>query len=239
MTLADQPSTPPAQPSPPAAAASQPAEPRPRPAAIGLPVGPIMLLCVLIAAAAAGVLLLLRPRVEFRNGLAGPVRLVVGDEAPRVVPPGNTLRVTVPRGKTTVAQWELERPLSADGKPMGETVRGSLVLRDPSGTTPLHALPRPDDTAYFAPLITNASAKPLRVTVNAGLQGAVDCGCAVRPGARRVFIGYYRLFQNSTAQARTMEGGTAAGAATFRDLGRQVTAPDGTVGLRFEDKDLR
>jgi hypothetical protein len=54
-----------------------------------------------------------------------------------------------------------------------------------------------------------------------------------------VFIGYYRLFQNSTVQARGMVRGTAEGSAVFRDLGPQVTAPDGSVGLRFEDKDLR
>jgi hypothetical protein len=237
MTLADQPPTPPAEPS----AATAPPTPPPawptRPAGSGFRLLPILLLFVLIAAAAAGVLLLLRPRVEFRNGLAGPVRVVVGDGAGQVVAPGGSVRLPVARGKTTVAQWELQRPLSADGKPMGETVRGSSVVRDPSGTTALIALPRPDDTAYFAPLITNASTRPLRVTINAGLQGAVDCGCAVRPGARRVFIGYYRLFQNSTVRARVMEGG--ASSATFRDLGPQVTAPDGTVGLRFEDKDLR
>src|SRR6185369_758144 len=137
--------------------------------------------------------------------------------------------------KTVVAQWELQRPLSADGKPMGEEVRGSSVLRGLAGTAAVHASSRPGDTAYFAPLITNASTRPLRVTVNAGLQGAVDCGCAVRPGARRVFVGYYRLYQNSTVSA-WMRG---VGTATFRELGPEVTRPDGTLGLRFEDKDLR
>lgn len=237
MTLADQPPPSPAE----SSAATAPPTPPPawptRPAGSGFRLLPILLLFVLIVAAGVGVMVLLRPRVEFRNGLAGPVRVVVGDGAGQVVAPGSSVRLPVARGKTTVAQWELQRPLSADGKPMGEAVRGSSVVRDPSGTTALIALPRPDDTAYFAPLITNASTKPLRVTVNAGLQGAVDCGCAVRPGARRVFIGYYRLFQNSTVRARSMEG--AAASATFRDLGPQVTAPDGTVGLRFEDKDLR
>jgi len=233
--LADPPPAPSPEPATPPPATPPPAAPPPRPGRSGVPVVPILLLLVLIAAAAAGVLLLLRPRLEFRNVLAGPVRLVVGDEPPRLVPPGATVRVPVTRGKTMVAQWELQRPLSADGAPMGEAVRGSSVLRDPSGTTALRAEPRPNDTAYFAPLITNASTKPLRVTVNAGLQGSVDCGCAVRPGGRRVFIGYYRLFQNSTVQARA----AGAGSATFRDLGRQVTAADGSVGLRFEDKDLR
>lgn len=235
MALADQSSTPPADQSAPASPTPPPATPPPRPGGIGVPLVPMVLLFVLIAAAAAGVLLLLRPRLEFRNTLAAPVRLVVGDQAPRVVPSGATVRVSIARAQTLVAQWELQRPLSADGKPMGEEVRGSSVLRDPSGTTRLRASPRPDDTAYFAPLITNATTRPLRVAVNAGLVGAVDCGCAVRPGARRVFIGYYRLFQNSTVQARA----AGAGSATFRDLGPAVSAPDGSVGLRFEDKDLR
>ena len=234
MPLADQSPTPfpePAPASPPSPPVAAPAE---RPG-IGVPWLPIVFLFVLIVAAGAGAMLLLRPRVEFTNELAAPVRLVVGDQASRRVPPGGSVRVIVPRGKTMLAQWEVERPLSADGKPMGEEVRGSSVLRSGAGTARVRASSRPNDTAYFAPLITNATSRPLLVTANAGLKGAVDCGCAVRPGARRVFIGYYRLFQNSTVRARAV----GVGSAMFRDLGSQVTATDGSVGLRFEDKDLR
>jgi hypothetical protein len=195
----------------------------------------LVLVVVLVALAGAGVMLLLRPGLEFTNRLAGPVRLTVAAEAPQTLAAGATLRVRVPRGKTLVAQWELVRPLSADGQPMGAEVRGSAVLRGPSGTLAAAATSRTADNAYFAPLITNASAQVLRVVVNAGLQGAMDCGCAVRPGGRRVFIGYYPLYRNSSVRVRA----PGEAAAEFRDLGPQVTNADGTVGLRFEDKDLR
>jgi hypothetical protein len=117
---------------------------------------------------------------------------------------------------------------------MGASVKGAAVLRGPHGVVRAAATSQAGDGDYFAPLITNATSQPLRVMINAGLRGAVDCGCAVRPGTRRVFIGYYRLFRNSTVQVTGAGGVTAA----FPDLGPQVTAVDGTVGLRFEDRDL-
>jgi hypothetical protein len=207
----------------------------PPPAAPGVSRLALFLLLLLVAGAAAGVYLLLRPRLEFTNTLAAPVRLVIGDAPPRTVAPGERIRISIARGRTLVTQWELVRPMSADATPMGEEMRGSSVLREPSGTVRARAASRTADGAYFAPLVTNAATRALRVTVNAGLQGAVDCGCAVRAGARRVFIGYYRLYRNSTVSAWAQ----GVGRATFRDLGPQVTAPDGAVGLRFEDRDLR
>jgi hypothetical protein len=134
-----------------------------------------------------------------------------------------------------VVQWNLARPLSADQRPMGEELRGSMVIREPRGVIRQNATVRTSGIEYFAPLITNASQELLRIRVNAGLEGAVDCGCAVRPGAQRVFVGYYRLYRNSTVRARDSSGRSA----TFRDLGPSVTTPDGTVGLRFESKDFR
>jgi hypothetical protein len=186
------------------------------------------------ATAVSSACFLVRPKLRFTNQLAAPVRLTVG-EAPNVtVAPGATVTVPVSRGRTMVAEWEMVRPLSADNTPMGEELRGSVVLRGPSGTLEGAAEARQGQSQFFAPLITNASSELLRVTVNAGLVGALDCGCAVRPGGTRVFVGYYRLYGNSTVRARSKKG-----EGTFRDLGPQVTNRESTVGLRFEDKDLR
>ncbi|HEU5170848.1 MAG TPA: hypothetical protein VFU46_09930, partial [Gemmatimonadales bacterium] len=161
------------------------------------------------------------------------VRLVVNDAA-RTVVPGETVRGRVSRDML-VAQWELVRPLSADGTPMGEGLRGSWVVREPRGTIERRAGARLETGDYFAPLITNASDRLLRITVNAGLQGAVDCRCAVRPGASRVFIGYYRLYRNSTVRAADADGRTA----TFADLGAEALARGLAPGLRFASENFR
>ena len=193
----------------------------------------LALLLALAAAVAAAYLFIGRTRLRFTNRLAAPVRLAV-DGKVDTIPRWVTVDLEVSRGGTSVAEWELIRPLSADDQPMGEAIRGAVVLRS-GGMFADSAWVRLGDADYFAPLITNASDSLLRITVNAGLQGALDCGCAVRPGANRVFIGYYRLYENSTVRARSPSGAEA----TFRDLGPQVIRRDGTVGLRFERKDLR
>ena len=199
------------------------------------PRGPVLLLLLLLLllAVLGGLYMMVRPRLAFTNQLAAPVRLVT-DRAPLTVPPGATVRVPAPWRNTMLVSWDLVRPLSADGKPMGEEVRGSVLVRGSWRTTTASATARSEGGDYFAPLITNRSADLLRITVNAGLSGALDCGCAVRPDARRVFIGYYRLYQNSTLRAR---GGERQ--AVFRDLGTNVMARDGTVGLSFDEQDFR
>lgn len=192
----------------------------------------VLALLLALALTGAAYLLLGRRHLRFANRLAGPVSVAVAGRVD-TVPPLTTVELPVPGGGTTVAEWELIRPLSADDRPMGEEIRGAVVLRG-RGTVADSAWVRQGDAHYFAPLISNASGSLLRITVNAGLQGALDCGCAVRPGATRVFIGFYRLYQNSTVRARAPSGAEA----TFRDLGPQVTRRDGTVGLRFEEKDF-
>jgi hypothetical protein len=195
----------------------------------------LLLVLVLVAAALVAWYLLARPQVVFTNELAAPIWLAVGQGAPVNLESGATQTIGVPGSGSVVVQWNLARPLSADQRPMGEELRGSVVVRKPRGIIRQNASVRGSGSEYFAPLITNATGELLRITPNAGLEGAVDCDCAVRPGAKRVFVGYYRLYRNSTVRARDGAGRSA----TFRELGSRVTASDGTVGLRFEAKDFR
>ena len=206
------------------------ARPRRRPTRIA----PALALLVIVLGALAAWYFTGRRRLAFSNELAAPIWLAVGQRPPVTLGPGAVQTLDLPGG-SVVVQWNLARPLSANQRPMGEELRGSAVLRDQRGTIRRSATVRESGTAYFAPLITNATDSLLRITVNAGLEGAVDCGCAVRPGATRVFVGYYRLYQNSTVRAQDSRGRSA----TFRDLGPKVTDKEGTVGLRFEPKDFR
>ena len=182
---------------------------------------------LLIGAFGAAAWFAARPTFAFTNTLVGPVRVVVNGSAGTVAP-GETAKARVARDRV-VAEWELIRPLSADSQPMGDVVKGSWVISRPRGTVAVEARPRVETGDYFAPLVTNDTPGLLRVTVNAGLDGARDCGCAVRPGAKRVFIGYYRLYRNSTVQATAPDGSSAM----FRDLGEEAEQRGWQVGLRF------
>jgi hypothetical protein len=195
---------------------------------------PLLLGAAALILVAISWLFVRRPRLDFTNRLAAPISVVAGESAPVQVLPGGTGTFAVSGRSSLVVQWSLVRPLSATDQPMGEELRGSLVIPEPTGRMERSATVRGSGD-YFAPLITNGTPEPLRIMVNAGLEGAVDCGCEVRPGARRMFIGYYRLYRNSTVRARLPNGASA----TFQDLGPEVTARDGTVGLRFESKDFR
>jgi tRNA A-37 threonylcarbamoyl transferase component Bud32 len=180
-----------------------------------------------------GFLVLTRPVLEFQNRLVEPVRLAVGARE-QLVEAGATYRLKLERGAPEEPRWELVRPASSSGS-MGVELAGIVPFSARRGTIRGAARARGDSAAFFAPLITNATSQPLRVVVNFGLRGAAACGCVVPPGSTRFHIGYYPLFGNSTVRVEDPQGRWAM----FTDLGSRIEPDPGTVGLRFEDRDLR
>ena len=198
-------------------------------------IGRVILVTALAALAlGAGAMWFTQPRLSFANLLADTVVVQVAGQN-RSVPPGGSFGMTLSRGEALTVSWRLIRIRTSAGA-VGVTFGDTLTIAKPAHVH-LAATARPahGGGAYFGPLITNETGWPLRITVNAGLAGTLSCDCAVPAGAVRMAIGYYPLFENSTVRAEAPDGRSA----TFQNLGTQVDAARGTVGLLFREGDLR
>ena len=203
--------------------ARKPARGAPR--RIGLIVAAIVLVVVALSAVA---LMFRSPTLFFENRLGGIVVVQVAGEERRILP-GGSFTLKPERGRRLQLSWRLDRQTGA--------VFGDTVTFDrPGAGMRVRATASPKGGNYFAPLITNETGKPLTITINAGLAGAMSCSCTVPPGAVRMEIGYYALFANSTVRAEEVGGLRTA---TFKDLGPQVDATTGRLGLLFRAVDLR
>jgi hypothetical protein len=186
-----------------------------------------------VIAAAAWALVPKTATLIVENRLVEPIRFSVAGQQVEVAA-GATLRQKIDAGAPFAAPWYLVRPTGPAGEPLGVALQGTLSESAPKGEVRRVIDAASATEPVFAPLITNTTAGPLAIVVNAGTAKAMPCGCQVKPGALRARIGYYPLFLNSAVQATTPAGGSA----TFRDLGAQVDRKSGSVGLKFEAKDF-
>src|ERR1041385_843753 len=149
------------------------------------------------------------PTLVFENRLGGTVTVQVAGEERRILP-GGSFTLKLERGRRMDLAWQLVPQL---GVGLGDTI----AVADPRGPV-------------------RAAAAPLPSPVSAGLAVAVWFLVAIPPGALRLAVGYYPLFENSTVRADGTKDGRSA---TFRGLGTQVDVSRGTVGLLFRAGDLR
>ena len=187
-----------------------------------------------VVAVAAGWMAFTRPGMPITNRLLLPVQLHVEGVGDWTLAPDSAIKLKPPRGGALALHWEAVRPMVGP-YPVGERLNGSATVRQPGRGTRLTIGAAGGGFSWFAPLITNATDVPLRIIVNAGLEGAYDCACQVPPGAARMPIGYYRLYGNSTVEARDASGRVAR----FDNVAGAVEAPGNGVGLRFNPGDLR
>ncbi len=220
----------------PPARATEPASRRPlsAPRRARAPIIPLLVLVLLLAGAFLAWSLLTRPSLTVVNRLALPVQVHVQDVADWTLEPGASERQTVARGRPVSIHWAVVQPMAGTAA-AGDRLSGAATIAEPGRASTYDVSMGRGNAAYFAPMVTNETGAPLRIVVNAGLDAARDCSCTVPPGARRMLIGYYRLFSNSTVEAQDATGRSA----TFRNVGGQVSATSGTVGLRFAAGDLR
>ena len=174
----------------------------------------------------AGALFFRQPTLVFENELNDMVTVQVAGEERRILP-GGSFTLKLDRARRLDVAWQLVPRL---GVSLGDTI----AVPRPRGTVRVAATASPKHGAYFAPLITNETSQSLSITVNAGLAGSTRCGCTIPPGAVRMMIGYYPLYQNSRVRAEA--NGRSA---TFENLGSQANATTGVVGLLFRSGDLR
>ena len=196
--------------------------------------GKITLLGLLLGLGALVLLSRGHPTLVVENHLVEPIRVVIEGQAKQVAA-GAIVELPIKRGRALTAQWYLVRPIGPSGQPLGVDMQGTITELRPRGRVTRRIDASSGEIPVFAPLITNGSSTPIKVTVNAGLVGATPCDCSVRPGSTRAHIGYYTLFENSTVEAAT--SGDAR--ARFSNLGVEADRETGAVGLRFEDKDFR
>jgi hypothetical protein len=194
------------------------------------------LVLLLLLAIGVALFLVMRngPVLLVRNTLVEPVKVIAGGSEVEIAE-GSTSEIRLQRGERLFAQWYLVQPMGPGGTPMGELIQGTLKNDKPRGRVELEITSITGTGDYFSPLITNGTDRSLRIIVNAGLRGSIDCDCGVPAGATRTRIGYYRLYQNSTVRAVDGQGRTA----TFDNLGPRVNDAGGAVGLRFNPADFR
>jgi hypothetical protein len=171
------------------------------------------------------------PSLLVDNRLAAPVALALGD-TDVTVPAGDTLRLPVGSHRPVEAHWAIVRPAALDGRMLGLPLEGSIVKDEVRGELREVLRAGADGIPRFAPLLVNATQRPLSAVVIAG-RDTTPCGCSIAPGDS-LRLGYYLLTPGSAVQVQD----TARGRARFDPAQLGVDSATGSVRVRVTQSSL-
>ncbi len=141
------------------------------------------------------------------NRLLEPVSFTIGRRE-SIVRSQDSIRIPLPRGSALHAEWRLIRTRSGSGHELGVPLGGSVQDDQPHGALrhrlDLAELGRP----FVAPVVTNMTDAPLRVTLRDQRDLPLDCDCTV-PAGVTVAIGYYDPSRLSALEFTTPSGARA------------------------------
>lgn len=140
--------------------------------------------------------------IVVNNQLVGPIQVFANATYLGNVNAQSTAQAQVqPNGAISVS-WQLVKPTTNTGVPIGEDMGGTFQpVVNPSSTLNYTVNNVIGAQYYFAPLVSNFGGSRLLMAVNFGLAAETRCNCVVVPGQTDVYIGYYRLYSNSNVFA--------------------------------------
>jgi hypothetical protein len=138
---------------------------------------------------------LYNPTIYITNNLDYPINVFVNGNAVGSVSANNTQYANVTVSSLSVS-FQLVQPTLA-GTSLGDSMAGVFqTIANPSGSYTFAVGNVIGEQPYFEPLITNQTASPVEIEVNAGLAAQNQCNCEAPAGATNVSTGYYMLFSN-------------------------------------------
>ncbi len=170
------------------------------------------------------------------NYLIDPVDVAVSGPGGGVlfVPP-STQTTMVVRVSTLSVSFNMQKPTTASGTPIGDDMAGIYAdMPNPPATVYVDVTNLIGTQYYFSPLITNSSAAPLLMAVNWGLVAENRCNCTAPANGINVNIGYYRLFSNTEVRGYGARSGYGVGSYAFwrySDFSSGVATNTGVVHL--------
>jgi Bacterial Ig-like domain (group 2) len=150
------------------------------------------------------------------NQLVDAVAITVNGTPVGTVPASSTAQTSFLVTGGMVVSYDLVRPLTSSGTPMGEQISGVFpTIQNASGTYTITVNNILGTQQYFSPMISNSGAYPILMVANWGLASENRCNCTVLSGGNNVNIGYYRLFTNSEVRGYGTISGYGVGTYSY------------------------